>query len=108
MSSIWKQPTSSLRQKELAWRNIMFQTHDTWCHCDNVDLHMLICMNKFSGFQKPEIDIRNIQCLLTGPTGKEDTGKDEETDAAGFLNGELEDLFKEEDTKEEEDVDPTR
>lgn len=93
MSSIWRQPTSSLRQKELQWRNLMFANHDLWCYCDDPDLHMLICMNKFNGCPKPEEDIKNIKCLLTGATTGEITKTEEEE--TGFSSGDLEKLFQE-------------
>lgn len=93
MFSLWKKPTSSNRQQELQWMNIINTTHDQICHCDEPTLHLLYCINKFSSAQKPETDLRNIQCLLTGV--RTTTGEDKEKDDAGFLDGELEDLFKE-------------
>lgn len=95
MFSLWKTPTSSKRQQELQWLNLVNSTHDQFCHCNEPTLHLLYCINKFSSAQKPEKDLRNIQCLLTGVpiTTAEDK---EEGDPTGFLEGELEDLFKEE------------
>lgn len=102
MTSFWKQPKSSLRQQELSWLNSVHQTHDLWCHCEDVNLHLIRAINKFSGYVKPEKDIRNIKCLITGPpftpTEEEDTTTKEED---GFDEGELERLFAETDTQEE-------
>lgn len=72
----------------------MFQTHDLFCHCEDPDFHMLLCMNKFNGFQKPESDVKNIKCLLTGTTTGETTKNEEEEDG-GFSPGDLEKLFQE-------------
>lgn len=66
-------------------------------------------MNKDSNCRKPISDISNIKCLLTGgPTDTEDTTKEDEEDPTGFLNGELEDLFKEDDGDGEEPTPETR
>ncbi len=93
MFSLWKTPTSSKRQQELQWMNIINQCHDQFCHCDNPTFHLIYCINKFSSTQKPEKDLKNIQCLLTGAPIT--TGEDKEKEDGGFLDGELEDLFKE-------------
>lgn len=106
MFSSWKNPTSSQRQKELQWIGIINSTHDQICHCDDPTLHLLYCLNKFSGFNKPELDINNIKCLLTGPTTKtteENTSEKEET---GFIEGELERLFDEDNGEEKENTSP--
>lgn len=107
MYSSWKNPTSSKRQQELAWIGIINSCHDQFCHCDDPTNHLLYCLNKFSGFQKPEADIRNIQCLLTGitPTTEEKDTKTEEE--GGFYEGELEKLFEEGDTEPKENADTT-
>lgn len=78
----------------------MFANHDLWCYCEDPDLHMLICMNKFGGCPKPESDIKNIKCLLTGAptTGETTKEEDEET---GFTQGDLENLFKEDGDEED-------
>lgn len=95
MFSSWKTPTWSQRQQELQWMNIINATHDQFCNCDNPTFHLIYCINKFSSAPKPEKDLANIQCLLTGVPVT--TNKDkEEDDQGGFLDGELEDLFKEE------------
>lgn len=107
MYSSWKNPTSSKRQQELAWIGIINSCHDQFCHCDDPTNHLLYCLNKFSGFQKPEPEIRNIQCLLTGitPTTEEKDTKPEEE--GGFYDGELEKLFEEKDTEPKENADTT-
>lgn len=104
MSSVWKRPTSSPRQQELAWRNLIFQSHDQFCHCEDVDLHFILLMNKFGNAPKPESEIKNIKWLITGKPDipEEDTT---EKDDPGFLDGELEMLFNENtgDAKEKEE-----
>lgn len=92
MSSIWKKPTFSLRQLELHWQNNCWNTHDLFCHCDQPWLHMMILINKGGKAPKPESEIKNILCLLTGE-GASTTATEE--DDPGFLNGELEKLFEE-------------
>lgn len=106
MSSIWRPPTSSRRQQELAWRNTVFQVHDFFCHCDDPDLHFLIVMNKFNGAPKPEPEIKNIKCLLTGNTATTEATEDKEE--TGFYDGELEKLFQETDGTKEEEPDAAR
>nr|UHS18435.1 MAG: hypothetical protein [Betatorquevirus sp.] len=103
MYSLWKNQSYSKRQLELQWINATNNIHDLFCHCDNPTFHLLYCINKFSSAQKPETDLRNIQCLLTGERiATEDTNKEDAGDPTGFLDGELEDLFKEEDTEEKD------
>lgn len=105
MFSSWKTPTSSKRQQELKWLNIINEAHDFFCHCDNPTFHLIYCINKFSAAPKPEIDLKNIQCLLTGDTITTEDTKPTEEDA-GFLDGELERLFDEDgETKENSNPD---
>lgn len=93
MSSIWKKPTFSKRQQENHWMNTIFQTHDLFCHCEDPPLHLMVIINKNSNAPKPEDDIKNIKCLLTGEGG---TANRTEEDDVGLRPGELEELFKEE------------
>lgn len=95
MSSIWTKPTTTTRHKELQWYNLCYGAHDLYCQCKEPDLHFLILMNKFSNAPKPENDIRNIKCLLTGLPTEED-GEDHFEEDFGFHDGELEKLFTEE------------
>lgn len=109
MNSIWKQPNSSPRQQELSWYNLIFATHDQFCHCQDVNLHILLCMNKFNNWKKPEPEIRNIKCLLTGKdTTSQDTTTAKEEDDGGFQEGELEKLFEEGPTEDKDTVDTAR
>lgn len=94
MSSIFKKPTSSPRQQELGWLNLVHQSHDQFCHCEDPDLHLLLCLNKFNNWKKPEKDVRNIKCLLTGKTDIPITTTEEKEDL-GFDAGDLEQLFAE-------------
>lgn len=74
---------------ENQWMNTVFQTHDLCCGCKDTILHLLTILNRNGKAPKPEKDIKNIKCLITGE-GKEDSEED------GFGPGELEELFKEE------------
>ena len=66
----------------------------------------MIVINRGSQAPKPDLDIKNIQCLLTGiTTEKEDTTQEDVV--TGFGDGELEKLFSE-DTKEETGIASTR
>lgn len=100
MSSVWKKPTSSVRQQENAWMNSIFQNHDFWCHCDDPWLHFLIVLNKNSNAPKPEAEIRNIKWLVTGkPTIPTTT----EENVDGLEPGDLEKLFAEDGGNEKDD-----
>lgn len=106
MSSVWKQPTYSLRQQEQQWLNLFHTAHDQFCHCDDPTFHFLIVINRGSQAPKPESDVKNIQCLLTGiPATKEDTTPEDVV--TGFDDGELEKLFSE-NTEEENGPDAAR
>lgn len=82
----------------------MWESHDQMCSCNDPPLHLMILMNRESKAPKPESDIRNLKCLLTGTdtTTKEDIEKEDPI----FDEGELERLFAEDgerkDTEEDE------
>lgn len=107
MSSVYRYPNISPRQQENQWMNLIWGTHDQFCECNDPQLHFLILMNRDSNCRKPESDVRNIKCLLTGkdPTTSTTT-KDEED--GGFLEGELEKLFDEGPTEEKDTDDIER
>ncbi len=107
MSSVWKYPNHSPRKQELTWMNLIFQSHDQFCDCNDPPLHFMVLINKDSNFKKPLSDIQNIKCLLTGAT-KDGTTEGETIieDNFGFLEGELEDLFAEKDTPKETTEEP--
>lgn len=95
MSSVWKKPNYGPKQQERNWLNLCWGTHDQFCNCNDPWLHFMIVLNKQSKYPKPESDIKNAKCLITG---KEDTEKDSsEEDDGGFHPGELEKLFQEPD-----------
>lgn len=94
MSTLLTKPLYSAKQQEINWMNNIFHTHDLLCGCTKPILHLLTIINKTSEAPKPESEIENIQCLLTGKgttTGTEDHGFDE---------GDLERIFAE-DTQED-------
>lgn len=80
---------------ENQWVNNIFSSHDLMCGCNDTIKHLLIVLNRQGKAPKPEEDISNIKCLITGE--KEDTGITEEDH---FGDGELEQLFAE-DIKED-------
>lgn len=82
------------RQLELNWLNSINHSHDLFCGCDDPLLHFIILHNKHGNAPKPEKDIQNIKCLITGKTT---TGDAAELD---FEDGELERLFQEEPEEE--------
>lgn len=99
MSSVWKKPTYSLRQQEQQWMNMFYTAHDQFCHCDDPVYHFLIVVNRGSQAPKPDLDIKNIQCLLTGITAEKEDSTPEDV-VTGFADGELEKLFTEDTTDE--------
>ena len=105
MSSVWKKTPYTARQLEQKWINLVFETHDQICCCDDPWLHLLYLLNKNGNAIKPLKDIENIKWLLIG---KQDTGEDptdKDGEETGFYDGELEKLFEEPDEKENlEDV----
>lgn len=90
MSSLLKNPAYTPKQLELQWYNNIHHSHDLFCGCNKPILHLLHIINRKGNAPKPEKDIKNIQCLLTGE--KEKTTEDDDI----FQPGELEELFKEE------------
>ena len=105
MTSLWKKPTYSPRQQELKWLNLMWESHDQMCSCQDPPLHLMVLINRDSKAPKPEADIRNLKCLLTG-TETKDTQPEEDEDPI-FEPGILEKLF-EEDGKENNTEDDER
>ncbi len=96
MSSIWKKCTYSQRQLDNHWMNILYGTHDLFCHCEDPALHFMYVINKNSNAPKPLKDLENLKCLLTG----KDTAATPEEEDIGIGPGDLEKLFG-------EDTEPT-
>lgn len=106
MSSIWKKPLYTTRQQENTWMNIMYNTHEQFCSCDDPQLHFMIILNRDSTARKPESEIQNIKWLLTGkPTTNDDTPDVED---GGFIEGELEKLFQDPNGDEDDNASGTR
>lgn len=95
-----KEPKYSPKNLQLQWLNNIHQSHDLFCGCEDTILHLLCLINSKGNAPKPEKDVRNIKCLLTGDTTK-DTGEEDGI----FEEGLLEKLFSEDaengDTTEE-------
>lgn len=98
MSSLWKKCTYSQRQLGNQWMNLIYGSHDMWCHCEDVILHLLTIINSNSQFKKPEPEIANIKCLLTGPDRTATASAEEDT---GIDQGDLERLFADDTTPED-------
>lgn len=94
MSTLLKETVYSPKQLETHWINNIFHSHDLFCGCPKPLLHLLTVINRNSAAPKPESEIPNIQCLLTGETTMATTGDH------GIEEGELEKLFAE-DTEED-------
>lgn len=102
MSMQLKEVQYGPRALETNWINCIFQTHDLICGCNDPILHLMILINKKGNAPKPEPEIRNIKCLLTGETA---TGNTKEKDDLPFEDGELEQLFKEDDETDTKEKD---
>lgn len=89
---------------ESQWRNNIFSSHDLMCGCKDPILHLLIILNREGNAPKPEEDVKNIKCLITGE-GAKDGEKDIIPD--DLEPGELDRLFSELGETEEEDEKPT-
>lgn len=100
MSKCYQNPIYSPRALEQQWMNNIFQSHDLWCGCQKPIIHLLTIVNKNGKAIKPEEEINNILCLITG---EKDSSKEEDND---FGPGELEALFAE-DGEQEKDITDT-
>jgi len=74
------------KQQENNWINNIYSSHDLFCGCSDPLLHLLKVLNRSGNAPKPEEEINNIKCLITG----DDTIKEE---GAGISTQELEDIF---------------
>lgn len=90
MSKCFKNPVYTPTALENQWMNNIFQSHDLFCGCNKPIVHLLTILNKNGKARKPEEEINNILCLITGE--KDSPTEEEET----FGPGELEALFAEE------------
>nr|UHS18377.1 MAG: hypothetical protein [Betatorquevirus sp.] len=108
MTSTLKNPTLSPRQLENSWINIVFQSHDQICGCDDPWLHLLDVLNKNGNARKPLKDIENIKWLLIGKPNIGEGPSNTEEDDPGFTAGDLEKLFEEDPIQEEDEPDVTR
>lgn len=73
MSKLLQPALYSGKSLEQQWINHFYSSHDLICGCKNPVLHFLTIINKKGNAPKPEEDIKNILCLITGdPTTKEE------------------------------------
>ncbi len=72
------------------WMNVLYGTHDLFCHCEDPALHFMYVINKNSNAPKPLKDLENLKCLLTG----KDTAATPEEDDIGIGPGDLENFLE--------------
>lgn len=87
MSRQLQNPAYQGKALEQQWINNIFSSHDLMCGCRDPILHLLILLNKQGKAIKPETEVRNIKCLITGEKDSEDN------DMADIDQGDLEALF---------------
>lgn len=98
MSDYFKKITTSKRHQNLQWVNSMVNTHDLVCQCDEPLKHIILTIRD----QEPNIKFNKeestkLQQWLT-------TGDDQDGDAIdGLGDGDLERLFEEDFTADDED-----
>lgn len=107
-STFWEPPTKNFRERETGWVNSSFYSHDSFCGCGNFALHLLCTVYSITRSSTPEAiagiistALQPKKCLTFGDTQPGDAATPEPGDAAGDLlenlqEGELEDLFREE------------
>lgn len=97
MSKFYKPITLSAKHKQLNWINGLVSIHDLQCQCDHPLQHTIIgIIDQEPSLKFDEEDSKKIQkCLTSGDPGTEDV-----VDAFG--DGELEALFAEDDTGEDD------
>lgn len=104
MSRQLQNPVYTGKALESQWRNNIFSSHDLMCGCKNPLLHLLIIINRENKAPKPEPEIRNILCLITG---EKDTLGEKDIIEEDFEPGELDRLFSEIEDTDEKEKQPT-
>lgn len=100
MSDYLKPTKISRRHQELNWANTIFNSHDSFCQCNNTVLHLLDVLKKGNlGTYLTNSDKTTLkQCLGIEETGDDHGEKDTEKttgDVEDLLDGDLlEELFK--------------
>lgn len=107
-STFWEPPTKNFRERETGWVNSTFYSHDSFCGCGNFALHLLCVVHSITRNSTPEAiagiitaALQPKKCLTYGDTqpGAAASPKPGENLADVLENleeGELEDLFNEE------------
>lgn len=93
MSSLLTHPLYNGKALEDQWINSIFTNHDLFCGCNKPIRHLLTILNRKGKAPKPEPEIKNIECLITGE-------KDGDPEDEPFGEGELELLFQEDGDEE--------
>lgn len=90
MSDYLKPTKISKRNQELNWANTIFNSHDTFCQCNNATLHLLDVLKKGNlGTYLTTSDKSTIkQCL-----GIEEIGESHGDNATEKPTGDVEDLI---------------
>ncbi len=116
MSNFWSPPTRNKKQRETAWVNAVFYSHEVFCSCNDFAFHLFSVVHSFARGDT-ERAIRQILtqkqpplCLTSGedpvPLISEDAGGDH-FDIDGLDGDELEKLFSDpenENTDEQRDA----
>lgn len=98
MSCMWKPPYYGPRGRETQWIGIIFQTHSTFCGCEDPTGHLLYLLAP----QLTQQQIQKFKRCLSGPTTDAattttteeiTTAENTAPDVVDILDGELEDLF---------------
>lgn len=97
MSDVFEKTKYTPRQLQQNWENLLYGTHDLFCFCNNPKKHLLLWITEkgepitFNKKQKQQIE----KCLITTEEG-------DIVPEDGFQEGDLEGLFEEPFTEEDE------
>ncbi len=53
-STFWEPPTRNFRERETAWINSSYYSHDSFCGCGNFAVHLLCVVHSFTRNSTPE------------------------------------------------------
>lgn len=72
-STFWEPPTRNFRERETAWINCAYYSHDSFCGCGNFAVHLLCVVHSFTRNSTPEAialelkkQLQPKKCLGTG------------------------------------------
>lgn len=109
-STFWEPPTKNFRERETGWANSTFYAHASFCGCDNFALHLFCIVHSITRHSTPEAiagilttALQPEKCLTFGDTPTTAAGTQKHGENLGDVlenleDGELEELFREENT----------